>query len=866
MKANFAMTFFYPLTHSGSMYPLLRKLCLGLACLWLATGCSSTQRFAFQSQSVDTQTCVNDVEARYDGRFSLGVNGKNLTYGRFLDQATWATSHFVVRLYNEPGGFNQKGNSQNYFASNYPLVSRDSRQSLNEYVSGNLELTSSMGATQASIAYEAGDILAIEQTLTPVRSNFKDVKWRWQSPDVYRVTYTLKNTSTTRQRVGFQAQLDPKLGRADNCVLEPIKHRQFPGKFLNVFSGMPNELNRKPQTLKRNQKWSKNKNAIRIHDNKIVNREAPMGFIFTGNRRKSVQPDRIYLGDWDSYQDNLWQSSNSPRQYDDSGVILEWVVNLDPGASQELTFYYGYYHPGWGKRLFSNLTKPEGGIQLELQDPVDYLEPNFLSVVQDSAWIGDTVDVVWNVSHRDCCPDKLDQLVSNVTDLGLYTGETWIIAGCKDEEYFMSMRVEKSKVYASWTDSLRARYPYPPIENPVLVTGLFTMGADSQSLLFGYPYPSTTSHFVMRSQNVPNAQFGQARDGSAPVPAEREIADTKSYYVSNEAEVTRGLRLSSDLVLPPSYPREQMMWIKGYPSKVAGQLIYPITRGTDSLFLEQTITPCNADFQTDRTNKQPKLYRVDYYIRNVSCSQTREFDLAFMLDPKLGADEIGLIRMDSTVLPAQESFVLEAPEALTLMPTESDSAPDLTMVFGVNQTPRPAAVYNTLWQAQRRQVTGVNEDLTILDDRALFAQWPTTTLAPGERITYSFVLGSEDAQQTQLRYTKSAKAQSVLWFDFDRDTLIKGEVNVLRQAYNRFLTGNQYSHIVLEGFTGSLGSDRYNKDLAQRRLDHMIGWLTEWGVPRSRILTKLSGEYYADDEPIRQRVRNSERVVLMRIY
>ncbi len=859
------MTFSHRLIRSTWLRTLLHFYGLGLLLLWLMTSCGSSQRFAFQSQRPDQQICVNDVETQYDGRFSLGVNGQNLTYSWFLDQATWATSHFVVRLHNEPGSYRGKDSAQQFYASNYPLVAKKSPQELDRYLTGNLQLSGMMGVTQATIDYQAKDI-QIQQTLTPVRSNFKDLRWRWQKPDFYRVTYTLYNGSPKRQKIGFQARLDPQLRQADGCVLEPIKHRQFPGKFLNVLSGMPKELDRKPKTLSRSPKWSKNLNAIRIHENKALNRNATMGFIFTGNRRKSLQPNRIHIGDWESHREQLWQMGRGRETYDDSGAILEWTIELEPGASQDLTYYYGLYHPGWGKRLFSKLGKPTGTIQLELQEPVDYLDGNYLRVLQDSAWIGDSVEVDWNIFTRECCPDKLDQLISNVTGLHKYEGHTWITAGCQDERYFMSLRVEKSKVYAGWSDSLYARYPYPPVKDPKLTTGLFTLGADQQSLLFGYPYPSTTSHFVLRTKDVPNPILSQSRGESPPESQAEALFNAKSYFASNEAEVAKGVRLTPDQYLRPEYPRDQMSWLKGYPTKVAGQLIFPVTRGTDSLFLEQRVTPCNDQFVADPTIKQPKLYRVDYYIRNVSCHDTREFDFAFMLDPKLGQDEIGLIRIDSAVLPAEESFVLVGPEALQLIRTQADSAPNLDIVFGVNQTPRPEALFNTLWQAQRRRVSGVNEDLSILDDRALFAQWPTHTLQPGERITYSFVIGSQTAERTRLRYTKPMMTQSVLWFDFDRDTLIKGEVRVLRQAYDKFLRSNAYSHLVLEGFTGSLGSDTYNKDLAQRRLDHMIGWLTRWGIPRSRILTKLNGEYYAEDEPIRQRIRNSERVVLMKIY
>ena len=836
--------------------------------------CGPGQQMTFQSNPYRYEVCVNDIETQYDGRFSIGADGKNLTYSWFGNQATWVTSHFVVRLYDKYGSFDGLDSAQNFIAANYPLTVRGTEHDLNQYLKGNLISSGPSYARKTVVSYNVEGI-AIRQELTPVLANRNEIKWRWQRPVLYKVKYTLVNNDTVRNKIGFQARLDPQLKSSDNCMLEPFTYREKLGRIKNALESLPDTLHPDITNISQKKNWKDITNGIRIHEDSVVNPESMMGFVYTGNRRDNFQPKRIQLGSWNDQQKQLWNIPRRNGKYYDSGLIMEWEMDLKPGESKEIVYYYGVYKPRWGERVFKKMPKQRAAVQMVHQIPVDYLDENYLTIRQDSAWIGDSVEVEWNVYHRECCPDKLDMLETNVDGLDLYSGRIFMPVGCTDEEYFMSLRLEKSKVRAIWRDQLHPSLPEIPDDENALTSGLFTLGANNQSLLFGYPYKSTTSHFILSSRDhveMPMMTRGIETDGNARTASRMQ----SSYFASNEREVVKGVRLSPEQTLKPDFPTSQMELVKGYSTDIQGNILFPITKGVDSVYLEQRITPYDKNFKPVKGDSIGAFYRVDYIVRNASCEKVREFDLAFMLDPTLSEDEIGLIKVGETTLPVEESFSMDEPDQLQILPVKEEGALPLDIVFGVGDTRKPRAVYNTLWQAQRRRVSGVSEDLSILSDRALFFQWGTDTLGPGEKAYHSFMIGTKQAPQSDLIYTENPNHQAVLWFDRDHDTLIRGEVRILDQAYKKFLIepsekekeegAAYYSHVVLEGFTGSLGTDRYNLDLANRRLKHVIGLLLERGIPRDRILTKLNGEYYAQDEPIRQRIRNSERVVLMKIF
>jgi len=94
-------------------------------------------------------------------------------------------------------------------------------------------------------------------------------------------------------------------------------------------------------------------------------------------------------------------------------------------------------------------------------------------------------------------------------------------------------------------------------------------------------------------------------------------------------------------------------------------------------------------------------------------------------------------------------------------------------------------------------------------------------------------------------------------FDFDK-TAIKPDGMKILDRLVAFLKENPDKRVDLEGHTDSIGTDKYNQGLSERRAASVQAYLTKQGVASSRITTKGFGESkpIADNKTKEGRVKN----------
>ena len=94
-------------------------------------------------------------------------------------------------------------------------------------------------------------------------------------------------------------------------------------------------------------------------------------------------------------------------------------------------------------------------------------------------------------------------------------------------------------------------------------------------------------------------------------------------------------------------------------------------------------------------------------------------------------------------------------------------------------------------------------------------------------------------------------------FDFDK-TAIKPDGAKILDRLVAFLKENPGQKADLEGHTDSVGTDKYNQGLSERRAASVTDYLTKRGVDASRISMKGFGESkpIADNKTAEGRARN----------
>lgn len=83
--------------------------------------------------------------------------------------------------------------------------------------------------------------------------------------------------------------------------------------------------------------------------------------------------------------------------------------------------------------------------------------------------------------------------------------------------------------------------------------------------------------------------------------------------------------------------------------------------------------------------------------------------------------------------------------------------------------------------------------------------------------------------------------RSDVLFAFDSDAIAKKAEPTLKKVA-QLIVDDPDGAVTIEGHTDSVGSDKYNLDLSQRRARSVAKWLTAHGVDSSRLSEKGKGE------------------------
>lgn len=125
---------------------------------------------------------------------------------------------------------------------------------------------------------------------------------------------------------------------------------------------------------------------------------------------------------------------------------------------------------------------------------------------------------------------------------------------------------------------------------------------------------------------------------------------------------------------------------------------------------------------------------------------------------------------------------------------------------------------------------------------------------------------SEKINELEARQTERGIVLTLgdVLFDFDMATLKSGGIRAVEKL-SLFLEEYPERNVLIEGYTDTIGSEEYNRQLSQRRANAVRRALTDRGISDSRIEIRGYGEQYPvatnDTEAGRQRNRRVEVVI-----
>jgi outer membrane protein OmpA-like peptidoglycan-associated protein len=715
----------------------------------------SMQVFPKSGHYSDTITIRNT-----DGRFTLGVKNSKLMYGY---PNPLSTSHFVVKINNN-------------YASNRPGFTGA------QYLAGDLKQVVIGNSIKSSITYTFNKV-QITQCLIPVNKKLKEITSENEVAQFYRIEYKFNNCSENPKDIGLIMFFDTQVADNDACPMEPMKadflnaiqadeskgseifenitFGLFGGKFGKEHLYEGTEV--PPIILAYRNKWKKTKDLTSV---------------FITSLEEATKPDELVICRWPYYYNILWDFKNpnlSNIKYDDSAVLMRWKSQkINSHDNKRIATYYGVYKP-------DTLT-------MKYQEKYETL----FNCVPDIVNAGEKTTLHWETQNKLGAEISISCLTGNQPNNGDIE-----VQPDSSTSYEMKM-IYNSKVIGTWQAPVTVLPKATKIKPED--DGRFTIGSENNSLTFGYPFPYSTNHFIINSDNKMAANY-------ANIGADFE-------YLKGNLKINETKGSSS------SY----------------------ITYEYDSLVISQHLIPVDRDFIEIPNDSFASYYKIEYQIM-ARTNKVKKIGFAIELDATINGCDKGYFMANGKVLPVNTTFSKDIPEELVVYSDSSKLLPMCKLFLNEGITQLPDQIGLGLWQqlnATKWDIKPITKDYT--KDYAIFMRWNPQTVSKARPLRFAIFYGSEDLKKLNMIHDrKEDTKQDMVFFDYAKADLQKKFKDVI----SNLIKGENYAYFVVEGFTDQKGSEDANYKLSLDRIKAVTDFLNESGIPENKILKKAHGAYFA---------------------
>lgn len=357
--------------------------------------------------------------------------------------------------------------------------------------------------------------------------------------------------------------------------------------------------------------------------------------------------------------------------------------------------------------------------------------------------------------------------------------------------------------------------------------GRFTIGTGNRRLMYGYPVPYSTSHFVL------------SVDG--------RLASNNPRFPSSVTQ------LRGDLV------------VEGTTGSIHTNITFPY----DGLEVTQRLIPVDGTFKDVPLGKFGQYYRIEYEIVNKS-GRARKVGLMLLIDTMIDDNDAAQMDADGSRVAKQTALEGRNVPGELLVYRVAGNINELTasLVTNRGRAVTPDALYIGKWPYFHSVTWSVAADGATYTDSGILVKWDEKDV-PSDATRYVAThYGLPRAGEI------SALMNSPIGFDRDSANVYfaLGKADLTaegKQAIDDLLQRRNPSGVFIEVYADAKGNEQTNLALSKRRSDNVIAYLRTKDVPAEVIIPKAYGESYAlQTEEARTSGRQEDRratiVILMR--
>lgn len=345
--------------------------------------------------------------------------------------------------------------------------------------------------------------------------------------------------------------------------------------------------------------------------------------------------------------------------------------------------------------------------------------------------------------------------------------------------------------------------------------GRFTIGANNIRLMYGFPIPASTSHFVI---NV-DGHFASNYHG---------LGSSVKYVCTTKKMKIDGNRKYS----------EMDFFFEGV--KVTQRLI-----------------PVDGDLHEVDSTKAARYYRIEYEMRNDNPT-TKNVGLQLLIDNMIADNDAPKLAGDGKLVRVETKYTgNEVPSQVFLYRTEGDLNDHTAEILtNKEKAVRPDELAIGRWPYFHSVIWDYTANGGSYTDAAVLLKWNPQPVNFQQHRTVSTYYGmarkpkihNEADPGITAAFTEKESAALII------DTIFFDNADAhLSPAFTKELDGllagkdlNKIQGVLVEGHTDAKGSEEANVEYSRKRAKVVIDYLVKKGIKEYKIVPKGYGEMYAD--------------------
>jgi outer membrane protein OmpA-like peptidoglycan-associated protein len=349
--------------------------------------------------------------------------------------------------------------------------------------------------------------------------------------------------------------------------------------------------------------------------------------------------------------------------------------------------------------------------------------------------------------------------------------------------------------------------------------GRFTIGANGIRLMYGFPIPSSTSHFVVKVNGKYASNYGH-------------LGSNVQYICTTKKMKVVGKKKFSEMEFE-----------------------------FEGIKILQRLVPVDNNLAEVDSSGAARYYRIEYEFYNKTLSQS-SVGLLLLIDNMIADNDAPKLEGDGKRVTVETKFEgAQVPKQVFLYRTEGDLTDHTAEILTQQaEATKPDELAIGRWPYFHKVIWDFTPSGGAYSDAAVLMKWNPKEVGPLQKIkcaTY-YGMARKTDKAKKLLATEDIKIASVfsekastslltdtVYFDNANTTLSKK----FTKAIDKLLEGRNPQNVlgaIVEGHTDAVGGEDSNVEYSRNRAKSVLEYLGKKGISANKVVPKGYGETYAD--------------------